>query len=441
MPSLALLGCRGIPARYGGFETVAEALAVRFVPLGYDVTVFCQGGARVESCYHKGVRLIHVPTPLPGVPGTLWYDAVSLYLARKGFDVVYMLGYGTSFLCWIPSLFNVRVWINMDGIEWARRKWGRLAKLWLRIMERVAMRVADAAIVDSLEVCRDLQSRYGSNPVCAVIPYGAEAVEEIPDPAPLTRWGLRPGEYYLVVSRFEPENQVLEVIRGFRRSNTDKKLVLVGNNQCRSRYVRHLVSGHDPRILFVGTVYDRDLLTALRCHAFAYLHGHTVGGTNPSLLEAMACGNPVIAHDNRFNHEVARDAALYFRDESDIPQLMDRLENPRNLHRPICVAGQCKTPASTGPREAFSPGVLHESPGAAGLCKPFSAADLHETPSTPGLHENLSPAGLRQTLSAAGRQRIRTEYNWDRIVKMYQAFLDAELANGGAPSGIWHPPV
>jgi glycosyltransferase involved in cell wall biosynthesis len=307
---LAILGTRGIPARYGGFETFAEQLAVRLVERGHEVTVFCEAAQGGEETY-KGVTLRHLKTRNLGPLTTLFFDAESLWQARSRFDVVYMLGYGSSMFCWLPRFWNTPVWINMDGLEWKRAKWSPIARWYLHSAEAIATRIPDRIITDASAIKANLESRYLRLPTCDVIPYGCEIISNA-CAEELKSFGLIPGAYYLVVCRFEPENHVREIAEGFLGSSTNARLVLVGDHNGKSTYARSLLGYQSDRILFTGPIYDAPKVQALRFYCRAYLHGHSVGGTNPSLLEAMGCGNVVIAHDNPFNREVLGDSALFF---------------------------------------------------------------------------------------------------------------------------------
>ncbi len=323
---LAILGSRGIPASYGGFETFAEELAVRLVKRGIEVTVYCEGGEEGGEATYQGVNLVHIRTPHLGPLTTIIFDLLCLWHARKAYDVVYMLGYATSIFCFIPRLWGSEVWINMDGVEWARSKWGALAKLWLRTMEAVAMWTPDKLIADADGILQHLQSRHVRHPPVSVIPYGAPVIKVAPDVGLLEEWQLTTGQYYLVVCRLEPENSVKEIVKGYLQSKSEHPLVIVGSIDPATEYVKELLLLNNTRTRFIGPVYDKRKLQALRFHAFAYFHGHTVGGTNPSLLEALGCGNLVAAHDNRFNREVAGGIATYFQNDHDIAECISRLE-------------------------------------------------------------------------------------------------------------------
>ena len=324
---IALLGTKGIPASYGGFETFAEQLAIRLVARGHDVTVYAEGSDQpVADAHHRGVRVRYRRRPSWGPASVLAYDCHCLWDARQGYDLVYMLGYGAAWACWWPRVFGVPVWINMDGLEWARSKWGRGARLYLRCMEWLATRTATRLIADAEAIGARLRSTYPRGAPSSVIAYGADLVQpEDADPAALSAWGLQPGRYLLVVARPEPENHVREIIEGYLLHGGDWPLVVVGDLSGGTPYQRQLRALASARVMCIGGIYDVAQLRSLRVHAACYLHGHSVGGTNPSLLEALACGNWVIAHDNPFNREVARDAADYFDSPAQLARCLDAL--------------------------------------------------------------------------------------------------------------------
>lgn len=323
---LAILGTRGIPARYGGFETFAEKLAIGLSNLGHEVTVYCEAGESPMPSQFNGVRLRYVSSPRLGPLDTIVYDLKCLWDARTGYDVVYMLGYGVGPFCRIPRFYGTEVWINPDGLEWARTKWNFAARVYLRLMEWSAVRVADRIIADAAAIRESLASRYGELSSCTLIRYGCEIVDAPPASAPLAEWGLVPESYYLMVCRLEPENHVLEILRAFQQSRSARELIVVGNHQAQTSYVKKLGTVRDPRIRMIGTVYDQKKLTCLRAHAFAYMHGHSVGGTNPSLLEAMGCGNLIFAHRNPFNHETLGDCGIFFSNSAELTGAIERVE-------------------------------------------------------------------------------------------------------------------
>jgi glycosyltransferase involved in cell wall biosynthesis len=333
---IAILGARGIPASYGGFETFAEQLATRLVARGHEVTVYAETGeSSVQDTFYQGVRVRHKRRPRWGAASVLAYDCACLWDACRGYDLVYMLGYGAAWACWWPRVFGVPVWINVDGLEWARSKWGRGARLYLRCMEWVTTRAATRLIADAEAIAQRFRQTYPGGAPSSFIAYGAELVESRQvDPAVLSLWGLQAHRYMLVVARPEPENHILEIIQGHVLHGGDWPLVIVGDVSGATAYQRQLKQHASERVRFIGGIYDGGQLASLRVHAACYLHGHSVGGTNPSLLEALACGNWVLAHDNPFNREVARDAADYFATPGQLARSLDLVVRESDALRP-----------------------------------------------------------------------------------------------------------
>jgi len=342
-PSLAILGCRGIPARYGGFETFAEELAVRLVARGFPVTVFCQqpvfadeGRAeRAPAREHRGVRLEHVRVPRLGPRSALLYDVLALRRARS-FDVVYMLGYGAGAFLDLARRGGNQVWVNMDGLESQRAKWGFLSRAWLRRAERAALRSAARIVFDNAAVRASVLGQVEDARV-SVIEYGAE-LELEHDPGVLASLGVRPHAYFLCVARVEPENKVLEILRAHARSGVKRALFLVGDVERAGRYGRACRAAAAPTARFLGPLFDQRTLYALRRDAAAALHGHSVGGTNPALLEGMAAGVPLIAHDNPFNREVLAQDALWFHDEDGLVSALRQADEWSGEERARCGA-------------------------------------------------------------------------------------------------------
>lgn len=288
---------------------------------GFDVTVFCPHGSAPAPTRLQGVNLQYVKRRR-GVVGSLLYDLACLWRSRAAFDVVYMLGYASSPFCILPRLTGTRVWINMDGLEWRRSKWSPAASFWLEMCEWFACWSSSRLIFDNRAVAEDVLSRRGERIPSNVIPYGADLVPPSADDEVLEHYGLEAGEYYLAVGRFEPENQIRELIEAHCASGVQRPLVLV-TNDVDSAYARDTRALAGDRIRFLGSVYEPERLVSLREQCRAYLHGHSVGGTNPSLLESMACGKPVLAHRNPFNWEVLGAAGRWF---GDVPELVQQLE-------------------------------------------------------------------------------------------------------------------
>lgn len=313
---VAIVGSRGIPGRYGGFETCAERLGTGLVELGYAVTVACPKGQAYREPTYQGVRLDFCPHP-KGYLGSLLYDAVALLKASfRRDDVILMLGYASSPFCLIPRLLGSRVIINTNGLEWRRSKWPWYGRLCLRLAEKVAVWVASDLISDSKTIQQYYLDRH--NVTSIFIPYGVEVNGDLGADA-LGEYQLKPQNYYAVVMRMEPENSIREIVQGFLEAETARTLVLIGAaTRFFDAQVKPLVDTSGGKIRHLGAIYDRRMLFQIRQNAYAYIHGHTVGGTNPSLLEAMASGNLVLARDVRFNREVLEDIGFYFESARDL---------------------------------------------------------------------------------------------------------------------------
>jgi rhamnosyltransferase len=329
---IALLGSRGIPAKYGGFETFAERVAPALAAEGREVWVSCEGTARPRPAEYKGVKLFYFPLkPFRRVFYETIYDIYSLVRASMTCDCVIMLGYGAGFFFFIPKLFRKKIAVNVDGREWTREKYNSLEKTALHVNELFALRYADAAIADARAIQAYLEASRARG--ATFIPYGVDVSASVQwDPSRLRVLPgdldhLEIGEYFLIVARLERENNISTMIEGFLAARTDKKLIIVGDF-LDSRYeggIHALIVEHrgQDRVTFSGGIYEKDLLTMLRQHCFAYLHGHSAGGTNPSLLEAMIARNLIIAHDNPYNREVCDRFALFFNDPVSLRTLIE----------------------------------------------------------------------------------------------------------------------
>ncbi len=313
-----ILGTRGVPAAHGGFETFAERLALFLVRQGIGVTVYCQSDGPVDLKGREdrwnGIHRVHFGTRRSGAAGTMEFDLACVRHVRKRPGVDLVLGYNTAVFNLLQRLSGRRVLMNMDGIEWKRRKWSTPARLWLLLNEIIGANLANVAIADHPEIGRHISRRCLKTPV--VIPYGADAVLSADD-APVRALGLRPDEYFVSIARIEPENSILEIIEAFLESGTGMDLVVLGRLDPDNAYHRKVRALGRGRVRFPGAIYDTDSVRALRFHARAYFHGHQVGGTNPSLVEALGAGNAVIAHDNRFNRWTAGPGQRFFRSVRD----------------------------------------------------------------------------------------------------------------------------
>ena len=329
---IALLGTRGIPANYGGFETCAEELSVRLAQRGHDVTVYCRTphishpGAR-----YRGVRLAKLPTIRNKYLDTIAHSTLSaLHAVIRRYDVVYVFGVGNSPVCAILRLGRLPILLNVDGLDWQRDKWPGPAKLFLRLAERVAVRIAHRTITDSPNVQqyyreqRDVELDY--------IPYGA-------DPAPaevngaLKQHGLDPDGYFLYVGRLEPENRVHDLVAASRASGTTMPTVIVGDAQYATAYKAELREQAGDAVRFTGAIYG-DGYWELNHHAYTYIFPVMSSGTHPALIEAMACGNCVLARDTPDNRNVGGDTVRYFHDVEELSSLMRWAESsPDDVRR------------------------------------------------------------------------------------------------------------
>ncbi len=324
MIKVAILGSRGIPNRYGGFEEFAEHLSLGLVARGMEVWVYCSHYHPYRGGIYHGVHRISCidPERRLGTAGQFLYDLRCICDShRRDFDVILQLGY-TSSSIWHRFLpRGAGIITNMDGLEWKRSKYNAPVRRFLRYAERLAMRSSHALVADSEAIQQYLSDTYDCPSV--FIPYGAVPCGA-PGPESPREMGLEPGSYFLVIARMQPDNHIEEVIRGVLNSRSPFPLVVVGNTA--NSYGNRLMAQYNTsRIRFAGSLFDRQLLNGLRHHCSLYFHGHSAGGTNPSLLEAMASSAPVCAHDNPFNRSVLDTDALWFSHADDIANHIDNM--------------------------------------------------------------------------------------------------------------------
>jgi len=304
---LALLGTRGIPAAYGGFETFAEELSTRLAARGHQVTVYCR--LRHTQPTYRGVRLRYLPTLRHKYLDTIAHTFLStLHLLLHRHDAVLYCNAANAVFTWMPRLLGMPVALNVDGIERRRKKWNHLAKAWYLVSERLATICPNAVVTDALAIQQYYRERYAK--ATTMIPYGAET-GKVEGATALRRLGLEPGRYFLYVSRMEPENRALEVRRAFENVRTHMKLALVGDAPYAPDYIRQVRDTADPRIVIPGAIYGEGY-RELGSHCFAYIHATEVGGTHPALIEAMGRGALVLYFDTPENAEVAGGAGIPF---------------------------------------------------------------------------------------------------------------------------------
>jgi len=325
---IAIIGSRGIPARYGGFETFAERLSVGLAGKNREVIVYCASFLKNEKFDCKGVKRIFITTPRLKSLSKFVLSSFSLIHAtlieRPG--VIIVLSTSGGPLLWLPKIFKKKIVLTFDGIEWARLKWNKTASLCLKLFELLSVKFADVIVADSVAIGQYIKGKY--NKESKYIPYGSEACiyEEEDWEQVKGRFSVSPNSYYLVVGRFVPENSFDLIIKGYVKSNSKKKLLIITDYKPSPTIQQYLLHRN---ILLGGPIYDRKKLFALRKNAFAYIHGHTAGGTNPSLIEAIASDNLIICIDVPYNREVMDQCALYFKNENDLKNQIEYLEGNR----------------------------------------------------------------------------------------------------------------
>jgi len=364
---IAILGTRGVPARYGGFETAVEEIGKRLVQRGHDVTVYCRNPGQHQTEY-LGMTLVNLPAIRHRFTETLSHTALSAAHAviKDHPEVVLLLNAGNAPMLKPLKLAGIPTAIHLDGLESKREKWRGAGARYYRWAEDAAVRWGQEVIADAQAIADHVQAKYGRQ--CVVIAYGAPVIH--PGDSRLSELDLEAGHYHLVVARLEPENHVLDAVQAYRASNETKPLVVVGGAPYSQDYVEQvsLAAAGDVRIRIAGAIYDQELLDQLYGNACTYIHGHSVGGTNPSLLRAMGAGAAVLAYDVEFNREVTDGRALFWADAPELTALLDRI--------------------ATG------------------------AEDLH----------------LEQ-LRASSRQRIADAYQWDDVVDKYEALVNRLAAS------------
>lgn len=323
---IGIIGTRGIPNNYGGFEQFAEYLSQGLVELGCEVYVYNSHNHDFQGKLWKGVHIIHKHDPEYkfGTAGQFMYDLNCIKdCTKRNFDIVLQLGY-TSSSIWgrlLPS--QAKIITNVDGIEYSRRKYNRLVKEFLRYAEKLAVKYSDRLIADSVIIKNYFENKYQIKPV--FIPYGADVFDK-PDQSYLTEYGLEPEKYFVLIARLQADNNIEPIIRGVLDSNTSYPLLIIGNyKNAFGEYLTNRYSDH--KIRFLGSMYDITLLNNLRYYSYIYFHGHSAGGTNPSLLEAMSSSALICANDNPFNKAVIGKNAFYFNSEYDISKLIN--SNPK----------------------------------------------------------------------------------------------------------------
>jgi len=323
--NLAIAGTRGIPARYGGFETFAEELSTRLAARGHRVTVYCR--ERYAEPRYRGVNLKYFPTIRHKYLDTVAHSFLStLHLITTRQDAVLYCNAANAVFTWMPRVFGTPTALNVDGLERNRKKWNRLAKAWYQMSEWLATWMPTVVVSDAVRISEYYRERYGR--VSEMIPYGAE-LGPVATADVLPTLGLEARRYFLYVSRMEPENNAVLVRECFERVETPFKLALIGDAPYAADYIRQVRQTSDPRVVIPGAIYGQGY-HELGSHCFAYIHATEVGGTHPALIEAMGRGALTLYLETPENAEVAGDAGLAFHHDDLVEVLRRVLEMPES---------------------------------------------------------------------------------------------------------------
>lgn len=324
---IGIIGTRGIPNEYGGFEQFAMYFAEYLAQQNIEVTVYNSSNHPYKDRSWKGVTIRHIydPEHRIGTVGQFIYDFLSILDSRKrAFDIIFQLGYTSSSIWGWLFPKKAKIITNMDGLEWKRTKYSKPVQGFLKMAEKWAVKQSHALISDSIGIQTYLKKKYQAE--SSFIPYGAtvftNAKEEV-----LDNYGLKPFSYNLIIARLVPENNIEVIIKGHLEYNKHL-LCVIGN--VNTKYGSFLLEKYGNQVRFLSAIYDIDILNNLRYYSNFYFHGHSVGGTNPSLLEAMACSCVIVAHDNDFNKSVLDKNAYYFKQEIDIKTLLASDVNRHN---------------------------------------------------------------------------------------------------------------
>jgi len=327
---IALMGTRGVPARYGGFETCVEEVGRRLVERGHEVVVFCRPSSATHDDLlaprsYLGMELVHLPIVRKRTLETLCHTALSVVHRRlRGVDAAIVFNAANAPLLPVLRARRIPFATHVDGLEWKRAKWGRLGRRYYRTSEALAVRWSDDLIADAQGIAAYYDEEFKA--ASTLIAYGAPIT--VPDDeARIQELELSAGKYHLVVARFEPENHVLEILQGYQRSGAELPLVVVGSAPYADTYTAAVRHAANDRVRLLGGVWDQDQLDQLYAHSLTYLHGHSVGGTNPSLLRAAGAGTHTIAYDVSFNREVLGEAAAYFTTGEDLARELEWAES------------------------------------------------------------------------------------------------------------------
>jgi len=328
---IAILGTRGIPNHYSGFEQFAEFFSVFLVEKGHDVYVYNSHNHLYQEKTFNGVNIIHQYDPeyKLGTFGQFIYDYNCIMDSRKrDFDIILQLGY-TSNSIWFFLLPKKPIIItNMDGLEWKRSKYSKPVQQFLKFAESLAVKSSDFLISDSLGIQKYIDSKY--NVSSTYIAYGAKVFID-PNEKILKEYNVEKHNYNMIMARFEPENNIETILDGIVLAGHETTVLVLGNHKTKyGEYLKNKFKSFSP-IRFIGAEFDINKLNNLRYFSNFYFHGHSVGGTNPSLLEAMASNAFIIAHDNHFNKAILKENGYYFSNPADVKNILDTIKKNDNL--------------------------------------------------------------------------------------------------------------
>ena len=318
------MGTRGVPASYGGFETAVEEIGKRLAARGYDVTVYCRNPGQTLTEY-EGMHLVNLPAVRHRMAETLSHTSLSTARAitKDRPDVALVLNAGNAPLLKPLKAAGIPVAIHLDGLESKREKWRGAGARYYRWAEKVAVKQGDEVIADAQSIADHVLASYGRE--CVVISYGAEVID--PGSDRLSELDVVRRDFHAIVARLEPENHVLEAVHGYLLSDETRPLLVVGSAPYSQWYIDKVreVAQENPRVRFLGGIYDQELLDQVYANCRLYIHGHSVGGTNPSLLRAMGAGAPVAAFDCEFNREVTDGSAFFWSDATSLATILDEV--------------------------------------------------------------------------------------------------------------------
>lgn len=333
---IAIVGARGI-ANYGGFETFVSELAPRLTKKGFEVYCTCEKDDEMSPEY-KGAKLIYFPIKMPSNYQLrkileFFYDIYFGFICSFNCDIIYFLGFSANIFTFFPRIFGKKSYVNMAGVEWERSKFSKRERSLLKFFFKLSIIGSNRVIIDNKKLINCIDKKYHHK--VSYISYGVDEVPEVewdPEIANFyTKTSVESNGYWLVVARLQPDNNIDIILNAFIKSGSKNPLIIIGDISCEDDYKKKLNTflnnNSDKEIIFTGGIYEQQHLNMFRQHCFGYIHAHSIGGTNPSLLEAMVMKNIILAHDNEFNKEVARNSIVYFGDIEDLNHKINLIEN------------------------------------------------------------------------------------------------------------------